>query len=207
MILNDNKKRETYQNPSILVVSGDLTQKGSKEEYDDALKLINEINNILTDPKKNRIVVVPGNHDYDKKISESIFVPKTTKPDALDNNFCIPKEDIYICVDEDKYSKRLEIFNKFYFDLYKRNYHNKVDYQFDYWFFDEFNLEILGLNSAAYIDHLRKRGRIEEKAIINASKKAGNKKEDFLRLAVWHHDYNSECLNEKEDALDPDILF
>jgi DNA repair exonuclease SbcCD nuclease subunit len=58
--------------PQIIIVSGDLAEIGKKEEFADALELLIQLAERLQIPRE-RIVIVPGNHDINRKLSEAYF--------------------------------------------------------------------------------------------------------------------------------------
>ncbi len=82
--INDSKRislflKENAIDPDLLVIAGDIADKGKKEEYEEAANWISTfatnlwgIYNVLPeDTIKNRVIIVPGNHDYDLSISAS----------------------------------------------------------------------------------------------------------------------------------------
>lgn len=64
--------------PDILIVAGDVADKGKSAEYDEAKKWFDKfllslwgVNDSLLPEKRRHIIVVPGNHDYDISLSAS----------------------------------------------------------------------------------------------------------------------------------------
>ncbi len=60
--------------PNIIVVAGDVIDKGSIDRYDNALWLIKELANYIhINPSeyRSRIVVIPGNHDVKREIADA----------------------------------------------------------------------------------------------------------------------------------------
>jgi 3',5'-cyclic AMP phosphodiesterase CpdA/tetratricopeptide (TPR) repeat protein len=55
--------------PDLVVVSGDLVEVGSRVEFEDAEKFLGELVDRLN-LRRSRVVIVPGNHDINRKLSE-----------------------------------------------------------------------------------------------------------------------------------------
>lgn len=80
---NDNIRLANYLKknnliPDIIVITGDIADKGKKEEFIQAKAWIEElirnlwdIKGSISDEERQRILLVPGNHDYDISISAS----------------------------------------------------------------------------------------------------------------------------------------
>lgn len=80
---NDNKRLAKYLKkedliPDIIVITGDIADKGKKEEFsqakswiEDLIRDLWDIKGVINDGERRRILLVPGNHDYDISISAS----------------------------------------------------------------------------------------------------------------------------------------
>lgn len=80
---NDNDRIADYlleKNiiPDLLVITGDIADKGKKKEFDKAkewietfIKKLWSVQEGLTQRERDRIILVPGNHDYDLSINAS----------------------------------------------------------------------------------------------------------------------------------------
>lgn len=80
---NDNKRLANYLKkediiPDILLITGDIADKGRKEEFFEAkiwienlIKDLWDIKGVIGDEDRQRVLLVPGNHDYDISISAS----------------------------------------------------------------------------------------------------------------------------------------
>lgn len=55
--------------PDLLIVSGDLAETGATKEFDDAEKFLCDLIDHLKLPR-SRVVIVPGNHDINRKLSQ-----------------------------------------------------------------------------------------------------------------------------------------
>lgn len=67
-------------NPAIIVITGDIADKGKEDEYKEAqewlqglIKKIWDIDGEIGEDNLKRIIMVPGNHDYDVSISASDY--------------------------------------------------------------------------------------------------------------------------------------
>lgn len=80
---NDNKRLANFLKkedivPDIVVITGDIADKGMKEEFAAAKEWIEElirdlwdVKGSISDEDRQRIIMVPGNHDYDISLSAS----------------------------------------------------------------------------------------------------------------------------------------
>ena len=81
---NDNERIADYLSekgisPDLLVITGDIADKGKKEEFDKARAWIEQLacriwnvsSGKLSQSERERIILVPGNHDYDLSINAS----------------------------------------------------------------------------------------------------------------------------------------
>ena len=80
---NDNNRIATFLKekniePDLLFITGDIADKGKKEEFDQAKIWIENLakkmwctNETLSTEERDRIILVPGNHDYDLSINAS----------------------------------------------------------------------------------------------------------------------------------------
>lgn len=205
------------KSPDIIVVSGDVIQgsvslTGSEEEvqsqYDEAISFLNDLVKHFLDGNKNRIVIVPGNHDVDWKFSkESMEKIDSTKifdeentlkweilKEALNQNsttrWSWKDLSFYKITDIDKYNRRLEAFANCYATFYegKRSYSIDPKEQYDIFDFPEYNLTIAAFNSCYNNDHLRLVGDIHPECIANVNLKLRElQSRGRLVLSTWHH--------------------
>ena len=80
---NDNKRIATFLHQEdididLLIITGDIADKGKREEFNQARMWIEElakslwgINDNIPKELKEKIIIVPGNHDYDLSINAS----------------------------------------------------------------------------------------------------------------------------------------
>lgn len=215
-LIND---RDSYTSeikaPQLIIVSGDIIQgstsptesdKEVKEQYDEAIDFLNNLADKFLDGDKNRIIIVPGNHDIQWKYSqESMEVIKSdeVEKDNLKSQYLRDFKShnslirwswkdlsFFRITDKVKYNKRLEAFTTFYSTFYDGNklYSLEPSEQFDIFDFPNFNLTIVGFNSCYSNDHCREAGDIHPDCIAKSGLKLRDyRKAGRLLLAVWHH--------------------
>ncbi|MFL5351748.1 metallophosphoesterase [Archangium sp.] len=185
-----------------LVISGDITNRASPQEFEKAREfvsgLIKEFG--LT---AERCIIVPGNHDldwdtevYDWKKKRHVDVSTLAR-----GSFREAGEDGYRIRDDAKYPERFKNFSQyFYHPLTQRAYPFAPEEQCLSFLFSDSRLQFLAMNSAWEIDeYFRERSGISEKALSRGLAAAeqdvrkareGSELADgakVLRLAVWHH--------------------
>ncbi len=161
-----------------LILSGDIANFATQEEYRAAEQFLNQlcINFQLT---PSRLIIVPGNHDVNWAIADQAL--------AYDNGQ--PK------LDKSKHRQRFDPFRNFSRTRKHESYPLDYEYQGILYPLRNQKLLILGLNSAWKLDkHETKAADINPDAIDNALRKFFENQEqyqDWLKLAVWHHPLNS----------------
>ncbi|MBL7854760.1 MAG: metallophosphoesterase [Cyclobacteriaceae bacterium] len=203
--------------PDIIVVSGDVIRgsikpDGSEEEvqnqYDEAISFLNDLVKYFLGGDKNRIVIIPGNHDIDWKFSKE-SMEKIDNAKVFDENNTLKWEilkealnqnsitrwswkdlSFYKIVDADKYNKRLQAFANCYTTFYegKRTYSIDPRAQYDIFDYPQYNLTIAAFNSCYNNDHLRLVGDIHPECIANVNLKLRElQRKGRLILSTWHH--------------------
>ena len=201
--------------PSFIVVSGDLIQgcelnmtKQSASEmldtqYAEVEDFLAKLADSFLDRDRNRIIIVPGNHDVSRNASQRSMVYVDEKEKAAvyktfansrgksclyrwswnDFAFCkIVKEDIY----NERFDGYREFYNRFYKDV-REELKDCVD-SVEIVDFPDYNISFACYNSCAELDHLNETGKISNAALYC-------KKEDLHELydnhrmiiGVWHH--------------------
>jgi 3',5'-cyclic AMP phosphodiesterase CpdA len=177
-----------------LICSGDLTLTSSEGEYEATRTFIDLVRG-ESGLARERIVLVPGNHDLSWPLAQAAYVSADTSAyaaaDVQEQRRWIVEDGTCMVRDEDRYRQR--------FAPYGDRLHRPVmgepyplDYpdQFSLHHWPELNLLVLGLNSAWEIDHVhRDRAGIHPEAISTAlnALRARPDWADCLKIAVWHH--------------------
>jgi 3',5'-cyclic AMP phosphodiesterase CpdA len=182
-----------------LICSGDLTLVSSEAEFEAARTFIDLVCGEFG-LARERIVLVPGNHDLSWPLARAAYVSADTSVYAgasvQEQRRWIVEDGAYLVRDEDRYRER--------FASYGDRLHRPVtgepyplDYadQFSLRYWPELNLLVLGLNSAWEIDHFhRDRAGIHPEAPSKALNllRARADWADCLKIAVWHHPLASD---------------
>jgi len=202
----------------IIAVCGDLVQgvQGNAIEcteqiasqYREAKEFLTELCTEIVGGRKDRIVVVPGNHDVSwphsycsmhpkaidlssnqrKQLLETL-VRESTMPDSKTrwswHDLCFM--EIH---DDSLYSTRMEEFCKFYNSFYEglRNFSLLPEDQFSIYDYPDLGVAVLGLNSCDSLDHCNHVGRFNPDALGKALREL--KRSNFssrIKIAIWHH--------------------
>lgn len=175
-----------------LIISGDITDHSTPDEYKAAFELVDGIvKRFGLDPE--RVIVVPGNHDVNWDLSAEAYhyMPKHKLPSPLTGAY-IPAGDAGALLrDDGQYRQRFAHFNSHF---YKKVYGGKA-YPTDYkkqailYLRPDDRLLFLGLNSVWELDHhYRQRASINMEALAYALNTVMNiSYKDWLKVAVWHH--------------------
>ena len=177
-----------------LVISGDIANFSTREEYNAATELIKEIvTRFRLD--SNCIIIVPGNHDINWSLSGDAykFIKNNEIPEPLPEGKFIPAGDSGVLLrDEELYKQRFYNFNTFFYEKiigtsYPLDYNNQgILYENS-----EDKIIFLGLNSCWEIDHHKphnNRASINIEALSNVlTRLMDDKYDNWLKIAVWHH--------------------
>jgi hypothetical protein len=217
------------RSPDIIIVTGDIIQ-GVKpgtddpdprlnEQYDEALDFLGKLADVLVGGDRERVVIVPGNHDASachalksmKRIDiasgrKHVLVTQLFSPDSPLRWSWLDFE-LYEISDTTGYEKRFAAFAAFYSKFYqgKRSYNLDPAKQYDIFDFPDFNVTIASFSSCFNNDILNRQGAIHPNCIADAGTRLREAElEDRVRIAVWHH--NTEGLPARSDYMDPETL-
>ncbi|HEU4410857.1 MAG TPA: metallophosphoesterase [Polyangiaceae bacterium] len=201
--LRDDEEGLGTERLDYLVVSGDLTNRASPEEFERAREfvsaLIREFG--LT---AERCIVVPGNHDLNWD-EEGVYAwkkrrqvdPKGLTPGA----YRAVGDEGYYVRDDARYPDRFKNFSRyFYHPVLQQEYPLAAEQQCLPFLAPADGLQFLAMNSAFEIDeHFPARSGIHDGALARGLAEAGRQVRraeaegrlaagaGVLRLAVWHH--------------------
>ncbi|NMG22116.1 HEAT repeat domain-containing protein [Brasilonema bromeliae] len=179
----------------VLILSGDIANKSTSEEYDAAKEFLDKLCQEFQ-LKQEQIVIVPGNHDLNWQFSEDAYTPHRRKnyQGQLKPGRDIDGGDYIEVRDEEKYKQRFAHFSKFYESIKHQPYPLEYDEQGILHHFKEQNILVLGLNSAWELDHhYKSRPSINSSALSKAlnSIRQNQEYQNCLKIAVWHHPLDS----------------
>ena len=178
-----------------LILSGDIANYSTQEEYKAAEQFLSNLCRTLT-LNPEQIILVPGNHDLNWKLAEEAYRlerRKNYKGELREDSY-IDKGDIIEVRDEEDYKQRFAHFSQFYETIKQKPYPLDYDQQYTLDHLKEQNLLILGLNSAWQLDHhYKSRASIHMGALSNALTQIDDNPEydTCLKIAVWHHPLDS----------------
>lgn len=189
-----------------LVISGDIADKSTPDEYAAAANLVTGIMDRFH-IKKDKLVIVPGNHDLNWKLSRRGY--RLEYLDELEQEpiegRSIPMGDDGILIRDDKsYGKRFSHFGKFHFDLTGKRYPEEHSRQGIVYEFPNDGMIFLGLNSAWEIDHhFKQRSGIHPNAVDHVLDRiSGIDCDGWLKIAVCHHPVSGPAMMKKVDFLE-----
>jgi 3',5'-cyclic AMP phosphodiesterase CpdA len=180
----------------LLILSGDVTQRSAKGEYDAAQQFIQKLGSEMK-LSTGRVIMVPGNHDLSWDLAKSAYSLHRRDGYALlppEGHYIAHGTDVLEVREEDAYKRRFEPFGAFYEAITGVPYSSEYGDQVTVHDFPAENLLVVGLNSAWEIDHhFRARASIHDGALSHALNRirqtaafAGRTK-----MAVWHHPLTS----------------
>lgn len=201
--------------PEFVVVSGDLVQgvkdfKCTKEEadaeltrqYAETAEFLKELADKFLEGKRERIIMVPGNHDVNRNASfrsmDELEKDKNVEiAKSLSNSGWV--SEIYrwswdsCCfsqiVRSDAYDERFDAYKRFYESFY-RGCRSLNDYENEALIedFPSYNITFVGYNSCCEIDHLNTIGHISNEALHYRHQDLQNYYDHGrLIIGVWHH--------------------
>ncbi len=191
--------------PDAVILSGDIADKSEPGEYEAAARFLEHLcREFGLEP--SRLVIVPGNHDLNWKLSKKgykLMFREDCKEEPMEGCFIDLGNEVIQVRDDVDYKRRFSHFRDFYQAVKKEPYPPDYENQGALHHFPEQNLLILGLNSAWNLDyHFKDRAGVHPAALNNALlkiRKTGAYK-DCLKFAVWHHPLNSPFEDRIKDA-------
>lgn len=215
--------------PDLIIVSGDIVQgiqpttpepdKSLREQYDEALSFLGQLADRFVAGDRERVIIVPGNHDVsayhlDKSL-ELVEVLPDRKKDLI-NQLFLPESllrwswrdlNLYKIADRAMYMQRMGAFAQFYSDFYNgtRTYDLDPAKQIDIFDYPQYDLTVVGFSSCYNNDLYNRQGSIHPGCIADAGIRLRHPSNaSRLRMAVWHH--NTEGPPAHSDYMDPDLI-
>lgn len=196
--LQDNlftlQEQEPGWEPDVIVVSGDLAEWGMRSEFSDAFEFLEQLTTGLG-LSRDRVAVVPGNHDLNRKLCEAHF----SECEADER----PPSPPYAR----KWEPYLRRFEEFYEDAPEITF--TVEEPWSLWEIEDLNLVIAGLNSTMRESHRDEDhygwvgdGQLRwfaERLEVYAEK-------EWFRLGVVHHNPARGPVADDENLRDADRL-
>ena len=217
------------RSPDIIVVSGDIIrgvvpgtvdyETQLADQYDEAMCFLDALTRRLLAGERDRLVLVPGNHDVSACHFIQSLEPIKLEPESKDHllaqlfqpgsslRWSWQELGLFKVADTKLYDQRFAPFALFYAEFYqgKRTFDLDPEEQFGIFDYPEFNLTMAGYSSCYENDFFNKQGTIHPGCIADASLSLRDPRYNGrLRVAVWHH--NTEGLPLQSDYIDAGIL-
>jgi len=204
--------RDTYVtagvlSPKYVVVSGDLIHGGNTAEeiraqYAETKGFLTRVADEFLEHDKNRILIVPGNHDMSFPHSRNSMVSEAeaNKKQNLDLFWKGHPEirwnwkelSFYKISNIEEYNKRFDLFREFYNDFYEgvRTYPNDPITSAECYSFADDKVTFALFNSCKRLDHLNDTADIDDDAIVSVTQKLRTTyNQGYLNIAIWHHHF------------------
>ncbi|MCP4696087.1 MAG: hypothetical protein GY862_04460 [Gammaproteobacteria bacterium] len=185
----DLKRELGIKKLQYLVLSGDIANRSAPEEYAAALALADGlIKGFGLD--KERIIIVPGNHDLNWDLSKKAYrfvykadLPNPPPPEAE----TIPAGEAGVLLRQPNYPQRFSHFDEYFYN--KIHGQSFSDITALIHFFPQHGLLFLCLNSCWQIDHhYTDRAGIDPGILAKAMTCLLDEKyQDIFKIALWHH--------------------
>lgn len=218
--------------PSLIIVSGDIVYgvqathsspyDALAAQYQEAETFLVELADSFLGGDRQRLVLVPGNHDVSYPDTLAALAPlasSTTTPpshtEAIADLFSPHSMhrwswrdlQLFRLADSDRYNRRIELFAALYSRFYKgsRTYSLVPEDQFDVFSYPSHGLVVAAFNSCYNNDPLHRAGCIHPDAIAAAARKIDSLRyQGYTPVAVWHH--NTAGGPQSDDYMDADTL-
>ncbi len=204
--------RDTYvragvTKPKYIVVSGDLIHGGNTEDeirgqYSETCSFLSQLVDEFLNCNKERMLIVPGNHDVSFPHSKNSMIPETEENKS--QNLALLWErhpeirwnwkefSFYKIADKNQYEQRFNLFREFYNDFYQgiRIYPDDPQVEAECYSFAEDRVTFALYNSCKQLDHLNDTASIDDDAIVSVMPTLrSNYNRGYLNIAVWHHHF------------------
>jgi 3',5'-cyclic AMP phosphodiesterase CpdA len=187
-------QRDQGLSPDLLVVSGDLAEWGMPQEFRDALHFLEQLTDALG-LKRDRVILVPGNHDVNRKACEAYF-----KDREADGEKPLPPY-------WPKWRHYHALFQQFYRDQPGISF--TKDEPWTWYEVADLRVVVAGLNSTMAESHEdgTHYGHLGETQLRwFKDRLAPFKEKGCLRLGVVHHNYRRGSADDDENLRDADDL-
>jgi len=198
---------EGIESPDLLIASGDVVQGVPMDatdfhteltgQYEEAHDFLVRLTERFFDGDRQRVVVVPGNHDVCWPMSRSAMQPLSTTPDRIESRGLLPasgvrwdwnEQQAFEIAGVDQYDNRLTHFREFRRNFYQDVTPNPLRHDQDLlhieW--EDLDLMAVGFSSWHGNDCFCPVGDIEPR-LLAAAQGLVAESEMSTAVAVWHH--------------------
>lgn len=217
--------------PDIAIVSGDVihgargtgdsTQVELERQYNEAADFLQQLANLMFNGKRERIVLVPGNHDvshdYVMQASAHVEIPDDpekrrilAKSLSAENSllrWIASDFSVRRIQDAEIYRRRMKPFADFYNKFYQGLHEFPLDEAEQIALFDypELDIAVVGLSSCCENDLFNRSGRIHPACVAEATRLVAEPiRKGRIAIATWHHNLSGGP--KDSDYVDPEFL-
>jgi hypothetical protein len=195
-LAEDLKQELGCRRLNAVIISGDMANFAVEAEYAAAKIFIDGMCKEF-DIDQSNLVMVPGNHDLNRELSEDSYIPvkrKNHEEDLQEGCYINESESVIQIRDDQIYKKRFSPFSRFYEQVKGVPYPLDPSQQAVIYHLRKHDLLILGLNSVWQVDHhFTTRAGICPEALSLALDEIRQTPAyaASLKWAVWHHPISS----------------
>lgn len=192
--LGEMKKDYSLQ-PDLVVMTGDLAEWGKKTEFEQVFEFVVQLAEFLNIGRE-RIVLVPGNHDINRDLCSSYF------------SECKGNDEYPV----EPYWKKWELYKKHLFDKFylgKPEIHYTEEEPWTFFEMDDLKIVVAGINSTikeSHIDGDHYGFGGEKQYRWFAERLQEYEQKGWLRIAVLHHNQQRGAENDDENLRDADCF-
>ncbi len=180
--LNDLSSELDFNQIDALIISGDIANRSTEEEYHAAEKFITQLSGEFR-IKRSNIIIVPGNHDLNWDLGDKAYEK------------CRENGRLVLKCNHEVHQRRFDHFRNFYQAIRMESYPLEYEHQGIVYHMPKLKILVLGLNSSWQLDsNETKEASIHPDSITYALNKIRDNQdfyEGFLKMAVWHHPLSS----------------
>lgn len=222
-LIRDHERweEEGIQQPDYIVLSGDVIQGGASEEiiarqYEEAEIFLSKLcKELLGEEHRDRIIIVPGNHDVSWPYSDGCLEPIDVSEENIERYLKHEDKDglrwewktksLFKIRSQEEYKHRfdrfVEFYNRFFYGI--RTFPSHPELEAKCIPFEHDNICFACFNSCFQNDRLNDAGAIHKDAIYSIE---GDLRECYnkgmLPIGVWHHNsyggpYQSDYMNKE----------
>lgn len=187
--LNSFENEKNLQQFDYIILSGDLSASGSANEFSKVAQFVSRLIE-LCDIDAERVLIVPGNHDYSREITHGAYQIRNF--DALKfrekKDFKI-NDRIYLERDDEKWKNKFKYFSE---RLYETIYHEpfNTDSTKQIKVMQDDKLAFVLMNTSTQIDHFAPlQVSFEVDSFINVQKQIAEGK---IKIVIGHHPLSFE---------------
>ncbi|MCP3060966.1 metallophosphoesterase [Myxococcus sp. K38C18041901] len=172
----------------LIVLSGDITQEATEDEFKEAEQFLDDLATKLMNGVRERIIVVPGNHDINWKAASAgnFKLTRGTVPeDGKQRPGLVVVPNGYILPTEETAQQAISNFRDSYHRFYKTNYPSVTQERFQFLEPKDLPIGILALDTIIGMHHFSDTPHVDRTALIDGLQKAQATAKRFI--AVGHH--------------------